>query len=175
MTEKKVKNSTIVVVKDDLTAMEVDAVVFYASHDLKLGSGYGAAIAQRGGPSIQKELDEMGTLETTQAIVTAGGELNAKYVIHAVGPRFQEKDTEKKLRETTLNALKLADQNGATSIAFPPMGGGFYGVPWDLSAKITLGTIEEYLNGDTGISRVYVVANDNRSLAPLESSLASVH
>src|SRR4030066_1051833 len=124
-TEKKIKENRIRIVKDDITTLEVDAFVYYASPDLQLGSGYGGAISMRGGPAIQDELKKFGTVETGAAVTTAGGELQAKYLVHAVGPRFQEADTEGKLKTATLNALRQAESKGVERLPFPPMGTGF--------------------------------------------------
>jgi O-acetyl-ADP-ribose deacetylase (regulator of RNase III) len=110
--EKKVGKSTLRVIKGDITDTEVEAFVFYARPDLKLGTGHGNAIAVRGGPSIQKELDEMGTTNVGDAVVTEAGKLKAKRIVHAVGPAFLENDIESKLRNTVLGALKRADEAG---------------------------------------------------------------
>jgi O-acetyl-ADP-ribose deacetylase (regulator of RNase III) len=173
--EKTVGGSRIRVLKGDLTAMEVEAVVFYASPDLKLGAGFGNAIAVRGGPAIQKELEGKGPVATGDAVVTGGGKLKARYIVHAVGPRFQESDTEKKLAAVTLNALRKAEEAGAKSIAFPPMGTGFYAVPLDLSARVVLKTIREYLDKGSKIEDVLVVVHDNREVKPFQSELESIH
>ena len=112
-------------IRGDITELDVDAFVFYAQPDLALGSGFGTAISVRGGPSIQKELDELGPVETGQAVVTGAGKLKADFIVHAVGPRFQEEDTEGKLRTTVLNSLKAAEEKGVKRIALPAMGAGF--------------------------------------------------
>ena len=157
--EKRVNRSTLRLVKDDITAMDVEAFVFFARADLELGSGYGNAISMRGGPTIQKELKEVGSLDVGQAVVTEAGKLKAKHIVHAVGPTFQEKDTEGKLRTAIINALKRAEEKGIEQIAFPAMGAGFYGIPLDLSARITLGTIKEYLEGETELKEVVIALN----------------
>jgi O-acetyl-ADP-ribose deacetylase (regulator of RNase III) len=174
MTEKKLGNSTVRVAKEDVTIIDVDAFVFYASHDLKLGTGFGGAVSVRGGPSIQKELDEIGTLETTQSVATGAGELNAKFIIHSVGPRFQEQDTELKLRETMRSALRLAEERGATTLAFPPMGCGFYGVPLDVSAEVMFDELRRHLEGKTGLKEVTVCVIDNREYKPFADRLAAM-
>jgi O-acetyl-ADP-ribose deacetylase (regulator of RNase III) len=170
MEKKQIKNSTLSVIKADVTDTEIDAFVFYARNDLKLGSGFGNAIALRGGPSIRKELENLGPLKVTDVVVTTAGTMKAKHIIHACGPKFQEENTEQKLKTTIINVLKAAEANGIESIAFPPMGAGFYGVPLDASAKITIGTIAEYLSKGSEIKNVVVCANDTREykvLAPI--------
>jgi O-acetyl-ADP-ribose deacetylase (regulator of RNase III) len=160
--KKQIKNSTVSVKKADVIATEVDAFVFYARNDLKLGSGFGNAIALRGGPTIRKELENLGPLDVTEVVVTTAGTMKAKYIIHACGPKFQEEDTMQKLKATIINALKAAESNGLESVAFPPMGAGFYGVPLDASAKITIETIADYLNQGSEIKDVIICANDTR-------------
>ncbi|MFH1581090.1 MAG: macro domain-containing protein, partial [Pseudomonadota bacterium] len=118
-------------IRDDITLLKVDSFVYYASHDLILGSGFGGAISVRGGPSIQEELKDIGPLETTDVYISGAGDLEANYIIHAVGPRFQEESLNKKLEQTIANTLHAAEEKGIKSIAFPPMGAGFYGVPLD--------------------------------------------
>ena len=170
MEKTQINNSTLSVMKADVTDTEIDAFVFYARNDLKLGSGFGNAIALRGGPSIRKELENLGPLKVTEVVVTTAGNMKAKHIIHACGPKFQEENTEHKLKSTIINVLKAAESNGIESIAFPPMGSGFYGVPLDKSAKITIETIAEYLNKGSEIKDVVVCGNDMReykALAPI--------
>ena len=168
---KKIKNSTLSVMKADVTDTEIDAFVFYARNDLKLGSGFGNAIALRGGPSIRKELENLGPLKVTEVVVTTAGTMKAKHIIHACGPKFQEQNTEQKMKTTIINVLKAAEANGIESIAFPPMGAGFYGVPIDSSAKITIDTIADYLAKGTEIKDVVICANDTREYKALAPKL----
>jgi O-acetyl-ADP-ribose deacetylase (regulator of RNase III) len=166
--KKHIKNSTLSAEKTDVTAYEADAFVFYARNDLKLGSGFGNAIALRGGPRIRKELENLGPLNVTEVVVTTAGTMKAKHIIHACGPKFQEEDIGQKLKTTIVNVLKAAESNGIESIAFPPMGAGFYGVPLDMSAKTTINTIADYLNKGSDIKDVVVCANDTREYKALE-------
>ncbi len=172
--EKKIGNSVIRLIKHDITDTEVEAFVYYARPDLKLGTGFGNAIAVRGGPSIQKELDQMGTAKLGESVVTEAGKLKAKHIVHAVGPAFLEDDIEDKLRTTVRNALKCAEQKGIRQIAFPPMGAGFYGISLPVSAKVTLGSIKEYLEGDTEIQEVIVSLNDTREYKPFQAGLEAL-
>ena len=173
--EKQIKQSALRIVKDDITAMDVECFVYYAQSDLKLGSGFGSAISVRGGPSIQKELDKLGSIDMGEAVISDAGELKAKYIIHANGPKFQEENLEQKLKDTTLNVLKLADEKGISQIAMPLMGCGFYGIPLDVSAKVTLNTVKEYFEGNTNIKEVIFCANDNREFKPFRAQLVSLN
>jgi O-acetyl-ADP-ribose deacetylase (regulator of RNase III) len=167
----RIGNSDLRLLVADITDIEIEAFVYYAQHDLTLGSGYGTSISIRGGPSVQKELREHGSLKTTEAVISGAGEMKAQYIVHAVGPRFQEENTEEKLKQTVLNALRAAEDRGISSIAFPPMGAGFYGVPLDISARVTLGTINEYLAGQTNIRRVVICLLDDREYKPFQMQL----
>ena len=172
--ELKINNSNLRLMMGDITDLEIDSFVYYARHDLNLGSGFGTAISMRGGPSIQEELNRIGTLKTTQAVVSSAGEMKAKYIIHAVGPRFQEEDIESKLKTTIINSFKRAEEKDIQVIAFPAMGVGFYGVPLDTSARVTLKTIKEYLSGETKIKDVIVCLLDNREYKPFQSQLSTL-
>jgi O-acetyl-ADP-ribose deacetylase (regulator of RNase III) len=170
----QVHRSTVRLIRGDITLLDVDAFVFYAQPNLALGSGFGGAISVRGGPSIQKELNELGPVGTGQAVVTGGGKLKAPHIVHAVGPRFNEEDTEGKLRATVLNSLRAAEQKGVRSIALPAMGAGFYGVPLELCSRVMVEAIKSYLEGETGIQEVVLCVIDQREFAPFESQLASM-
>jgi O-acetyl-ADP-ribose deacetylase (regulator of RNase III) len=169
--EMRVGYSGVRLVRGDITLLEVDAFVFYARPDLALGTGFGTAISQRGGPAIQKELNQLGPVDTGHAVVTGGGKLNAHFIVHAVGPRFNEPDTEAKLRSTVLATLKAAEEKGVRRIALPPMGAGFYAVPLELCARVMVKTIQEYLQGETAIEEVFLCVMDQREFAPFAAQL----
>lgn len=172
--EKRVNQTLIRLLRCDITDLEVDAFVYYAQPNLAIGSGFGTAISVRGGPTIQKELAELGPVATGEAVVSSAGNLKATHIVHAVGPRFQEEDTEAKLRTTVLNSLRRAEETGVKTIAFPPMGAGFYGVPLDLCAQVMLETIASYAKGETGIREVIICAVDGREYRPFEARLDAV-
>jgi len=161
-------------VKGDITDLPIEAFVYYARPDLVLGAGFGTAISVRGGPSIQEQLRKLAPVATGDAVVTGGGNMKAKYIIHAVGPRFQEKNTEEKLRATTLSVLKRADEHGIKRLAFPAMGAGFYGVPLEVGAEVVLSTVDAYLRGQTGIEEVVFCLIDTREFVPYQVQLAAL-
>ena len=136
--QKMIQNCNLRLIQQDITDFEIEAFVFYAQPNLELGAGFGSAITRRGGQSIKKELDEIGSLSVTDAVVTGGGQLKAKYIVHAVGPAFQEERIEEKLQMTILTALKKAEEKEIRHIAFPPMGTGFYGIPLANSLEIMM-------------------------------------
>ena len=170
MTENVKTTEKIRFIKDDLTAMDVEAFVFYARPDLTLGSGYGNAISTRGGPDIKKELEQIGSIKPTEAVATSAGELKAKKIIHAAGPVFREEELEKKLAKTIDNALICAEENSIKQIAFPLMGIGFYGITPDASIKIMIGRIKSHLANNSAIEEVIICANDNREFRFLEKN-----
>jgi O-acetyl-ADP-ribose deacetylase (regulator of RNase III) len=157
--------------KGDLTAMPVDAFVFYAREDLALGSGFGTAIQSRGGPQIKAELGSLGPIAMGKAVMTGAGSLAARHIIHACGPKFHEPDLEAKLRQAVRSALEAAGRAGLEIIAFPPMGAGFYGVPLELCATVMLEVVRQYLDGPTSIREVTIVAMDQREFTPFQSRL----
>jgi len=140
----------------------VDAFVFYARQDLALGSGFGTAIQVRGGDSIKKELEKLGRLQVGEAVVSGAGKLNAKFIVHACGPKFQEPDTEPKLRQTMASTLRAAEEQGVKTLAFPPMGAGFYGIPLELCARVMVEAVRGYLRGQTGLDEIIICVADQR-------------
>ncbi len=161
-------------IKADITELEVDAFVFYAQPDLVLGSGFGTAISVRGGPTIQKELEALGPLATGEALIASAGKLKAQHIIHAVGPRFQEDDTEGKLRTTVLNALKRVDEKGLKRVAFPAMGAGYYGIPSEVCARVMLDVFKTHLSGKTSIRELTVCVLDIQQYQAFEAALAAL-
>ncbi|HUU00059.1 MAG TPA: macro domain-containing protein [Myxococcota bacterium] len=172
--EKKVGKAEISLVTDDITLMDVDAFVFYARPDLKLGSGYGNAISVRGGTAIQEELDKIGSADVGEAVVTSAGKLRARHIIHAVGPAFQEQDSEIKLEKTTRSVIEKAEELEAGKLALPPMGSGFYGIAPDVCARVLLGVLGDHLSGETSLRHVYLCLPDGRDMTPFQKHLAAL-
>jgi len=171
MVERKIGNKVMRLVRDDITTLDVEAFVFDITPDMKLGPGYGAAIQQRGGVKIQKELEEIGSCPTGEAVVTDAGLLKAKYIIHANGPKFREEDEEGKLRKTTLSALQRAEEKGVARLALPPIGTGLYQVPMDLCARVMVDTVAGHLQGETSLNEVLFVTPDTREFEPFRAKL----
>lgn len=169
----KINNTDIRLMIGDITLLELQAFVFYAQHDLQLGSGFGTAIALRGGPKIQEELTPLAPAETTQVVISDAGKLQADFILHAIGPRFREEDIPGKLRTTVLNCLKEADAKGITSLAFPAMGAGFYGIPLPVSAEVTLRAIRDYMCHETSLQDVVICVLDNREYKPFAEQMSA--
>ena len=149
----------------------VDAIVYYARPDLTLGSGFGTAIATQGGPKVQEELKKLGSAEVTEVVVTGGGNLPARHILHAVGPRFQEEDGEAKLRTTMVNTLRKAEEMKLKKIVFPAMGAGFYGIPLDRCAAVTLGAAKDFLKTATALEEILFCLRDQREMGVFRQRL----
>lgn len=147
-------NHVLELVEGDITEMQTDAIVNAANAHLTLGGGVAGAIRSKGGPEIQKECNKIGGTFVGGTVITTGGNLKAEYVIHAVGPRMGEGDEDQKLKNATLNSLKLADQNDLKSIAFPAISSGIFGFPIQRCAEIMLRTTIDHLKGETGLEKV---------------------
>ena len=152
--ELTIKNSKIKLVQGDITELSTDAIVNAANAQLILGGGVAGAIRRKGGPKIQEECNNIGGTFTGGAVITTGGELKAKNVIHAVGPRMGEGNEDDKLKNATLNSLKLMDEHKLKTIAFPAISTGIFGYPIERCAKIMISTAKEYLAGETQIEDV---------------------
>ena len=149
-----VGNSVLELCDGDITEMSTDAIVNAANAQLVLGGGVAGAIRKKGGPSIQAECDKIGGTFVGGAVITTAGNLKARHVIHAVGPRMGEGDEDEKLKAATLNSLKVADENSLKSISLPAISTGIFGFPTERCAKIMLETTIGYLEGPTGLDRV---------------------
>ena len=152
----------------------IDGIVYYARPDLTLGAGFGTAISTQGGPKVQEELKKIGSAGITDVVVTGGGNLKARYVLHAVGPRFQEEESEGKLRETMLNALRKAEEYRLQKIAFPAMGAGFYGIPLEVCARVTMGAVRDYLGKAVALGEVVFCLRDSRELKVFQEYLQTM-
>jgi len=154
MKELIVKNSKIKLVQGDITELDTDVIVNAANAQLILGGGVAGAIRRKGGPKIQEACDKKSPTFVGGAVITTGGNLKAKHVIHAVGPRMGEGNEDEKLKNATLNSLKLMDEHYLKSIAFPAISTGIFGYPIDRCAKIMIATAKDYLLKDTQIEVV---------------------
>lgn len=173
--EKKAGVTAIKLQHGDLTALPVDAFVFYAREDLEFGSGYGTAIQSRGGSSIKKELDTISGIKMGEAVITGAGDMNAGHIIHTCGPKFQEADLEDKLRKCMQSSLEVASKAGIKTLAFPPMGTGFYGIPLELSANVMLDCIKSFLeSGSTSLEEVIICVVDYRDYVPFSKKMESL-
>lgn len=139
----------------DLTEMATDAIVNAANEHLVMGGGVAGAIRTKGGPTIQEECNRIGGTFVGGAVITNAGTLKAKKVIHAVGPRMGEGNEDEKLRQATRNSLRLAEEKGLASIAFPAISTGIFGYPMDRCAQIMLRESIDHLKSGGKIQDIY--------------------
>jgi len=157
---------TLQIVQGDITIEEVDAIVNAANEHLQHGGGVAWAISKRGGPVIQQESNEWirakGTVSHAHPAWTSGGQLPAKTVIHAVGPVWGDGDEDAKLSAAVTGSLRMADELGLESIAFPAISTGIFGFPKERAAKVILGAVEAYFekNAGSGVEIVKMVLFD---------------
>ena len=169
--ERKVGESVVAVSQCDITEMETDAIVNAANAQLILGAGVAGAIKTKGGAKIQEECNAIGGTFVGGAVITTAGNLKARHVVHAVGPQMGEGNEDEKLKNATLNSLKVADENNLTSITFPAISTGIFGFPKERCAGIMLQTVMDYLSGETGLKRVVFCLHGTSSFEIFSATL----
>jgi O-acetyl-ADP-ribose deacetylase len=161
-------NDKIVLLQGDLTEMDVDAIVNAANNDLQLGGGVAGTIRRKGGDAIQRKCDAIGSIPIGGAAITTGGNLRARYVIHAASMRLGGETTAHALRSSTAHALRIAAEQGLRSIAFPAVGTGIAGFPIPECARIMLREVVEHLKQPTSLEEIYFVLFDAYALSEFE-------
>jgi O-acetyl-ADP-ribose deacetylase (regulator of RNase III) len=165
----------ILIHQGDLTEMDVDAIVNAANNELILGAGVAGAIARKGGESIRRECDEIGSIPVGYAAITGGGKLKSRYVIHAASMSLGGmRTTAKTLRTSTAHSLRLAAERNLKSIAFPAVGTGVSGFPMDECAQIMLAEALQHLEGETSLEAIHFVLFDAGSRDIFQSVLESL-
>ncbi|HXJ63384.1 MAG TPA: O-acetyl-ADP-ribose deacetylase [Actinomycetota bacterium] len=168
----------IELVQGDITQQQVDAIVNAANSSLMGGGGVDGAIHRRGGPEILAECKRIRAgqypdgLPTGQAVATTAGRLPATWVIHTVGPVFStSEDRSKLLASCHTESLRVADEIGAETVAFPAISTGIYGYPVVLAAPLAVGTVAR---ADTRVREVRFVLFDGRTLEAFQRALADL-
>ncbi len=143
----KVGEAVLELVEGDITQQDTEAIVNAANESLIPGGGVDGAIHRAGGPSIAEEARKYGRCPTGSAVITGAGKLKAKYVIHAVGPRYKDgKHGEPELLASAYrSALNICLEKGIDSVAFPSLSTGAYGYPLPEAARVALRTIISFL------------------------------
>jgi O-acetyl-ADP-ribose deacetylase (regulator of RNase III) len=134
----RLHNILVEIITGDLTDLKVDAIVNAANTRLQLGTGVSGVILLKGGPKIQEECDLIQFCEVGSAVITWAGDLPARYVIHAVGPRLGEGQEKQRLASATRAAINLAEINRLQSLAFPALSTGVFGYPMEAAARVIL-------------------------------------
>ncbi|MGD9897560.1 MAG: macro domain-containing protein [Calditrichaceae bacterium] len=171
--EMRINESVLHLEKGDITAMSVDAIVNAANQHLILGGGVAGAISTKGGPSIQEECNRIGGTYVGGAVITGGGNLPVKKVIHAVGPKMGEGEEDTKLKNATMNSLILAETYGLESIAFPAISTGIFGYPVERCAEIMLSAAIGYLQRPTKIKDLYFCLWSDADYTVFQTTLES--
>lgn len=146
-----VGSSKIRLVRGDITDQDTEAVVNAANSSLMGGGGVDGAIHRAGGPAILEEcrriVEEKGRCPTGQAVITTGGRLKARHVIHAVGPvwRGGGQGEDESLAEAYRNSLALAEREGIRTISFPSLSTGAFRFPVGRAARIALKTVRDFI------------------------------
>lgn len=173
--ETRIGRTVLELAKGDITELHVDCIVNAANSELELGVGVAGAMRRKGGPQVQEECDkiiaERGRIPTGEAAITKGGKLKAKYVIHAVGPIYGEGGEDRKLRNATVNSLRLADQQGLRSIAFPAVSTGYFGLPKQRCAEVMIPAAISYLKKGSNLERVIFCLYDQETLDTFKETL----
>jgi O-acetyl-ADP-ribose deacetylase (regulator of RNase III) len=166
---------SIETIRGDITAQEVDAVVNAANSSLLGGGGVDGAIHRAGGPAILHACRELRRtsfpegLPTGRAVATTAGDLPARWVIHTVGPVYAKReDRSALLASCHTESLRVAEELGARTVAFPAISTGIFGYPVELAAAVAIAAVDE---ADTPIEEVRFVLFDDRTLAAFERAL----
>ena len=170
-------DTVVELVKGDITEMTTDAIVNAANSQLKHNGGVAEAIVEKGGKAIQEDSDVWvkvwgGEVTVGSVAITSGGNLSARYVIHAVGPRMGEGNEDEKLRKATLSSLRAADDHNLKSISFPAISTGIFRYPIDRCARIMLETVKTYLETKSQIERVVFCLYDEKALKVFKKFLS---
>lgn len=163
------KENVIEIIKGDITKLCVDAIVNAANSGLLGGGGVDGAIHRAGGSQILEECKairrKQGGCKTGEAVITTGGLLKARYVIHTVGPIWRDGNNNEDmlLASCYTSSLKLAEENNIRTIAFPNISTGVYGFPKKRAANIAFNTVKNYLSHSKNIEKVIFVCFDDEN------------
>jgi O-acetyl-ADP-ribose deacetylase (regulator of RNase III) len=168
-----VHQSTLEIVQGDITQQDTEAIGNAANSALAGGGGVDGAIHRAGGPSLMSELrSKYKGCPTGSAVITSGGNLKAKFVMHAVGPRYSGSPKDPELLSGAYRkSLELCTQNKISSIAFPSISTGIYGYPVEDASRIALKTVMDYLKEHPEIKLIRFVLFDSKTYTVYEEAL----
>ncbi len=161
------------IVQGDITRETTDAIVNAANEHLAHGGGVAGAISRAGGPAIQAESTRKAPIATGEAVITTAGNLPAKYVIHAVGPRGGGHESDLLLEAAVRSALHVAEQNKLQSIAFPAISTGIFGYPLHDCARIMTKVCAEWIRDPARhLETIRIVLFDRTAYHAFEQALS---
>ena len=175
--EINIGTTSFSLIKGDITLHDTEAIVNAANSGLMGGGGVDGAIHRAGGPAILEECKriraESGILPPGQVVITTGGNLKAKYIIHTVGPIWQGGKTgeAETLSSAYRESLSLAVKKGIKSISFPSISTGAYGYPVEQAAGVAVKTVIEFLQSKPPLDRVDFVLFGDHNLQAYENAL----
>jgi O-acetyl-ADP-ribose deacetylase (regulator of RNase III) len=179
--EINVGKAKVVLIQGDITRQATEAIVNAANSGLMGGGGVDGAIHRAGGPAILDEcrriVSRIGRLDTGKAVITTGGNLKAKYVIHTVGSvwRGGNRGEAELLASAYQESLKLAAAHKLKSISFPSISTGIYGYPVAEAAKVALGAVVVFLRDEpNSLEEVYFVLYDSKTFEAYSARLAEL-
>ncbi len=179
--EVTINQAKLRITEGDLTKQDTDAIVNAANPSLMGGGGVDGAIHRAGGPAILEECQQIvsrqGRLPTGKAVITTGGNLKARYVIHTVGPIWHggSKGEPELLASAYRESLKLAAENSLGSLSFPSISTGAYGYPASEASKVAIGTVITFLRQSaTPLREVVFVLFDTQTFRAYSSVLEEV-
>jgi O-acetyl-ADP-ribose deacetylase (regulator of RNase III) len=178
LTEVIIGQAKLSIIPGDITKQSTDAIVNAANPSLMGGGGVDGAIHRAGGPAILEQCQQIvarqGRLPIGKAVITTGGNLKARYVIHTVGPVWQggKRGEPELLASAYQESLKVATEHNLTSISFPSISTGAYGYPVAEAAKVAVKAIASYLQKETtSVKEVVFVLFDSRTFESYRSAL----
>jgi O-acetyl-ADP-ribose deacetylase len=177
--EIKIGKTRLSLIQDDITLQETEAIVNAANTSLLGGGGVDGAIHRAGGPKILEECKairaKQGGCPTGEAVMTSGGNMKTKYVIHTVGPVWSggNRNEDQLLRNAYYNSLNLAREKGIKSVSFPSISTGVYRFPIDKASRIALTTVREFTRKHKFVEVRFVLFSE-RDLKVYEDTLKEI-
>ncbi len=177
--ETKIGKTKLSLIQGDITLQKTEAIVNAANTSLLGGGGVDGAIHRVGGPKILEECKairaKQGGCPTGEAVITSGGNMKTKYVIHTVGPVWSggNRGEEQLLRNAYYNSLDLAREKGIKSVSFPSISTGVYRFPIDKASRIAINTVKEFVQEHNFVEVRFVLFSE-RDLKAYEDALKEI-